>query len=334
MQDNTKRHIIIGICTCNRPMQLAACLTSLAGQKLPDSLRAHIHCEILVVDNAPGAAVATIVHERNAASPYPISLVNQPVRGISEARNTAVSYALSSHCHALLFLDDDEEAAPGWLEHILATWIRLNADIVAGPVIYPASPEVPEWFEQVAVFRPRHMRTGRKVTSVYTHNALIGSRVLRAMEPLFDTRFSFTGGEDTHFSHRLRQYPFTAYWCNEAVVKEYIAPERASLSWIMRRGFRTGTCWVESVRITCGLRRLHAYLFFVSSFLACQSLRMLARMIAAFATCSRPTLYSAYYYGAQALGVIMGMAGIRYEEYRVRNTEPKAVPEGARSCSL
>ena len=74
--------------------------------------------EIVVVDNDPLESARPLVEEKAAAAPVPIRYVAERRPGISRARNTAVANAAGQF---VVWLDDDEEATPGWLAALYST---------------------------------------------------------------------------------------------------------------------------------------------------------------------------------------------------------------------
>jgi GT2 family glycosyltransferase len=116
------------ICTVDRLTDLEACLKSL----LP--FRAAV-AEIIVVNNGPHLAVVEEVARRNGAT-----VVNEPQRGVSRARNTGIRAATGS---IMAFLDDDSVADPTWLPllidplcdpQVLAVSGSISAQTLADPV--------------------------------------------------------------------------------------------------------------------------------------------------------------------------------------------------------
>src|SRR5436190_17235112 len=86
--------------------------------------------EIAVVDNNPDGSAADTVAAIAAGSPVPIRYVAEPRPGISHARNTAIAAARGRY---LAFLDDDQEAEPGWLAAHHSALRRYDAEVVFGP---------------------------------------------------------------------------------------------------------------------------------------------------------------------------------------------------------
>jgi glycosyltransferase involved in cell wall biosynthesis len=140
-----------------------------------------------------------------------------------------------------LMIDDDEIAAPIWLDEMIGAARRDGADIVGGPVfpIFPA--DVKAAFRDHPVYWPVYSKSG-PVPMIYgTGNCLIARRVFEGLaNATFDPAFNFLGGGDTEFFTRCRKAGFKFYWRHEASIKEQVTPNRLALSWVMRRSVATG----------------------------------------------------------------------------------------------
>ncbi len=227
------RRISIAVITYNRPALLAALLASLQSQEVSegDEIR------IVVVDNAADGSARPVVERCRGR--FPIDYVIEPEPGIPFARQRSVEFCAGAD--ALVFVDDDEVAPPGWLERLLSTWRETDADVVTGPVRGLLPPEAPGWARVSDVYdsRGRH-QTGDRISRAYTNNTLVSQTVLDRVTPAFHPAFRYTGSSDLHFFLRVAAAGFVIIWDDEAVIEEVIPPERARLSWLVRRAFRSG----------------------------------------------------------------------------------------------
>jgi succinoglycan biosynthesis protein ExoM len=194
--------------------------------------------EVIVVDNDPSRS-ATCVCKR-AVLPRPVRYVAESRRGIVHARNRAIAEASGSEF--LAFLDDDEVPSEFWLDELLATQARFGADVVAGPTRPLYEPGLPEWIRRGSFFeRPSH-ETGTPLEFCASGNVLVRTKVFPRVGK-FDDNFQLTGGEDTQFFLRVRRAGYKIVWSNEAVVWETVPRDRATLNWIVRRGYQSGNSW-------------------------------------------------------------------------------------------
>jgi glycosyltransferase involved in cell wall biosynthesis len=118
--------VSIILCTNRLRPTLAQCL-----ERLTDQSRQYLNCEIILVLNGPEDAAFTQKVLR-----FPVRLLNEPRRGVSIARNHAISRAKGD---ILIFVDDDVLVSPGWLEEIITGFADPDVCCVTGRVI-PAGP--------------------------------------------------------------------------------------------------------------------------------------------------------------------------------------------------
>lgn len=128
------------VCTRDRPAQLSALLTSFCALAVPPGLA----WEIVLVDNgerAKASAVASVFSDR-----LPIRLVEEPVAGLSRARNTGVAHARGLY---IVWTDDDVLVDQQWLAGYVAAFRRHPAGVVFGGKIEPLlEAPTPAWFDE------------------------------------------------------------------------------------------------------------------------------------------------------------------------------------------
>src|SRR5262245_7274440 len=126
--------------TFNRRQSLARAIRSLCNQTLePGS------CEILIVDN--GGSDNTRGETESIVREMPhhrIRYLFEPEPGLLSGRHRG---ALESNGEILVFLDDDIEAAPGYLHAILDAFEDPAVQLVGGPNLPSYESEPPEWVE-------------------------------------------------------------------------------------------------------------------------------------------------------------------------------------------
>ena len=226
--------ISVCVATYRRPAGLARLLESLHRQKLPDG----VSVEIWVVDNDPTSP---------ATAPPGVGWLREPRRNIAHARNRALREARGEW---LAFIDDDEVADEGWLAACWTAAQRGNADGFFGPVIPIAERDLDSWIDLDAFFsRPRHP-TGTALgrAELRTSNAFLRRALLAGRD--FDPAFGRSGGSDTELFGRMLDSGARFVFCDEAVVREFVPPERRTLRWLSRRAFRGGavTTRIERAR--------------------------------------------------------------------------------------
>jgi succinoglycan biosynthesis protein ExoM len=304
------RRILVAALTCNRPAGLAALLDGFATLNLPTD-----PVEFLIVDNSADASARFLVTSRAARFPAPLLYRNEPERGLSQARNAALAYALE-RADLMAFVDDDEVPRPDWLLHHVKTIDQTGCEVSLGAVHARFAAEPGEWmirggFQEVrGLARHAPMRTGS------TSNVMFDLSPVRRIGLRFDTAFSLTGGEDTEFFDVLRHEGGRMLFTPEAVVTETIVPHRATLGWLMRRWRRTGATDAmirmkrragRGTRVIClagGIVRIA-----LGSVMALASLPLALSGRAEFSA-------KALRIAARGLGFAGGALGQTFEEYR------------------
>jgi succinoglycan biosynthesis protein ExoM len=228
--------VAICIGTYKRPELLRDLLLGISRQTFRKEPAPEI--EIIVVDNDPLRTAEPVC--ASAKLLWPLKYFVEQRRGITHVRNRAVQEA--GGVDFLAFIDDDEVPTPHWLDELLATQHRFAADVVVGPLYPQFAPGTPEWVESSRLFHRPAFSTGQSLEVCSAGNALVRREVFLRV-PAFDDRFNLSGGEDTHFFLRVRKAGYLMIWSQEAIVSEPIAPERANLPWLLRRGYQCGNTW-------------------------------------------------------------------------------------------
>lgn len=226
-------NVTVCIATFKRPQLLRALLESLRAQQLPPQ----VSVRIVVLDNDMLASAREVVEEFQRAAAPPIVYDIEPVQNIALARNRALRHAGGDF---VAFIDDDEQAAPDWLAHLLDAALRYNAEVVFGPVIPILPDDAPKWVRRGRFFERKRSPTGTRRRHGGTGNTLVSMNVLLSSGLTFDPAFGLTGGEDTHLFARLGAHGARMIWCEEALVSECVPPQRMTVSWLVRRAFRSG----------------------------------------------------------------------------------------------
>lgn len=224
--------VSIVIPTYRRPELLAATLASCRAQQGVEGERV----EIIVVDNDPAQSARAAVEAAAPAAAVALRYVAEARPGISHARNTGVAQAVGRY---IAFIDDDEEAAPGWLAAFLATIRGTGADLAVGPV-YPRFAAPADAYARQAYTRDAQVPTGTRLDrwSGIGNSLLDKERCFAGLPEPFDPRLGLSGGEDALFLHQLRRRGGTIAWCAEAAVRESIAADKLAPRYLLRREFR------------------------------------------------------------------------------------------------
>lgn len=303
-------HVAVAISTYRRPRGLAALLRSLWIQQMAPGLAASVR--VVVVDNDAAESARAVVDAAAAESPWPVEYAVEPERNISRARNRGVDAALAAGATHVAFIDDDEEAAPGWLAELLRVRAAYAADVVWGRVVATLPADAPRWIAQGGFFDRGRMPTGTPVPVAETANALVSAEVLRRLEGPFDPAFGVTGGGDSHFFLRAAASGARMVWADDAVVTEPVPPNRANARWILRRAFRVGNGGVFIERSTRpAVRWLPARVAKATGRVAVGAALLVAAPLR-----GRAAAVAALRSVASGVGAFSGLLGYRYVAYR------------------
>ena len=152
MASSERPHLIIGICTFRRPEMLRRCLASVLAQECPEGWKV----EIVVVDNDAQSDLAEMISRAFPDPKYPIRYFIEPRRGIPHARNAVCRHALSVKADLIAFIDDDEEADPGWLMAYARGVATYEAQAYTGPVRYIFPPGYEDWLANKGFAETKH----------------------------------------------------------------------------------------------------------------------------------------------------------------------------------
>lgn len=237
--------LTVAVLTFRRNTYLAELLPALMDQAA--GCAAVGRARVLVVDNDPAAGAASLVENaRRDAVPERLVYVHEPEPGIVAGRNRAL--AESSEEDLLVFIDDDELPADGWLDALVNTWRSTGCAAVTGPTppVFEVQPD--PWVRASGAFDSWDAPDGQAVRSADTGNLLLDLSVVRRLNLGFNPRYGLTGGEDSLFTRQLTLAGQVIRFSAAAVVTKRVPPARANRRWVLRRAYRSGSSWAR-VRI-------------------------------------------------------------------------------------
>ncbi len=237
--------IAIAICTCKRPLLLDRVLARLAELVPVDAPAPALFA--LVVDNAPEENVREVCERRAGALLFPLHYVQEPVRGISHARNRAVAEALTRKADFLAFLDDDDLPERDWLAQLVRTQRASDAALVFGYWRLPEDAALPGWMADVPFLRPPPFEARSRRYDfpnwAGTYNILIARSVLEALRAdghVFQPDDALLGCEDVDFIIRAVRRGFRTASSAEALIVRDWEPARMTMRGLLRRAYRGG----------------------------------------------------------------------------------------------
>jgi succinoglycan biosynthesis protein ExoM len=229
--------IAVCVCTFRNPTGLADLLDGLDRQQLQEIEDTDV--SIVVVDNDPNSSAVEVLSKYASQGRFGLFVKNQPIRGLSSARNTALDAAEVRSADVFSFLDDDEVPSSKWLQCLMEVFQDSTVTIAVGPVAPRFLSQPPEWVISGKFFEKR-CPASTEIHHGYTSNVMMRTDVLQQTGVRFNEALNSIGGEDVVFFSELRRRGFHVRCVPEAVVSETIPPGRATLSWMMRRWVRAG----------------------------------------------------------------------------------------------
>lgn len=224
---------VIAVCTFRRPLMLRRCLESIAAQDIPPGW----DVSVLVIDNDPQGHPDASLEQWLQSCPLRVEPMHEPERGIPFARNLACRRSVELGADWLAFIDDDEEALPGWLLAYAAAMERFEAEVYTGPVRY----EMPEHHAAYLANRGlQRCADGSRLPRAATSNVLMSTALLQPPWSMqFDTRMAFTGGSDSDFFTCCAFRGARIVCVSGALVSEPVMENRLTIRWRLSRQFRS-----------------------------------------------------------------------------------------------
>jgi glycosyltransferase involved in cell wall biosynthesis len=220
--------------TLGRPESLARALRSVFAQDRLDLIG-----EIVVVDNAPDASARETVEALRSASPVALIYLHAEPPGVATARNVGLGAITAPY---VAFLDDDEEATPGWIGALEAMHSATGADVTFGPVQGSAAEAAPwkrPYLERF--FSRRGPQASGLTDQVFGcgNSMMTRARALKGPAP-FSAAADHTGGEDDRLFAALRREGARFAWAADAVVVEHAPPNRMRAAYALARAVSYG----------------------------------------------------------------------------------------------
>jgi succinoglycan biosynthesis protein ExoM len=245
-----KIFISISIATYKRRELLKKLMESLTLQKTINE----ISFEVVVVDNDPQGSAEEVVRYYKNSRVLDVKYFIQPVKNISLTRNVGVQNANGEY---ILFIDDDEIASPDWIQSMVDTICKYNADAVFGRVLSYFEEGTPDWIKSNPLFNRQAPPTGTEASFTRSGNCIVKASLLKNIPGPFDPQYGTTGGEDTHLFERLRKHGAKFINCYEGYTSEYVPPQRATINYLLKRSFVKGNNYTRRELVLSGDKKIY-----------------------------------------------------------------------------
>jgi len=229
--------VMIGIATYKRPEGLTRILRSIEDLDCVDELT------VLVVDNCSEETIGRDSALRlQATYKHKLITVVEPLRGISNVRNTMIKTFMENDGYDYLaMIDDDQEVNIDWMTRLIETAQQYNADVVGSSVQARFDSVPPAWVLELDLFSRKSRKSGVVDIIHGTGGVLISKDVFRRLGvQYFDETFGLTGGGDKEFFYRLGKKGARFVFDSDAVCYEYYNADRLTHDWAQRRAERIG----------------------------------------------------------------------------------------------
>ena len=242
MQIEDKHHdmdwsdgITIIIPTYKRPKGLEVALNSLISEQVKSA-----KFEIIVSDNDPNGGAKTYVTTLSSKQKSPeIIYVHAKEPGVCNARNEAMAVARGRF---LVFVDDDMEATPGWVQKMVDLLIKYDAGIAFSDVTARMHDENdPKLRAMIPIFsRTMDRPEGLINKFLGMGGAALDTIRMTLPNPPFNPDLNDVGGEDDFLFHQLEDQGVKTAWSPDFTAFEIIPESRATSSYIWKRNFAFG----------------------------------------------------------------------------------------------
>lgn len=233
--------VLIAVCaiTRDRPVMFGRLVDALAHLETPEGVIVLYLC----VENGPTFAQTSLIADLADRTGRQVEGIAEPRLGIPFARNAALVRALALNATHLAFVDDDEVPPPDWLVWLWAGLQRSGVDLVSGPILPMAAPDMPVTARDTQMLdglcriaRNTHEKNRRLAEGgrgglipAATNNWLCRLDIVRRTDLRFREEIGLGGGSDVAFWHDLRAAGGTSDWIPDAVVAETLPAERLTL---------------------------------------------------------------------------------------------------------
>ncbi len=303
-----KDKIAIGLGTFQRPNMLADTLESLVKLKIPEGAEINL----ILADNDEACSAEEIFQSFKDRLPFAADYIVEPERGIVYFRNSVLKKAIDINADFVAFIDDDETVDPLWLDEMLKTLRKYNADVVDGAVDRILPEETPKWIRRGKFLDWHSFKTGTLRQSGSTSNILFKIKLVKDWGLRFHPALNFAGASDTFLFRQAYLKGAKIVWMDERYVQEHFPPSRVTRGWILRRAFRRTNSKFIRKRLEFGYPRAAITYFFNGIFQV-----VIGGLLSIISLPFGPMLrLHAQRIFVKGLGTFNGIFGKTYEEYR------------------
>ena len=225
--------IDICIATYQRPQLLDKLLASLINLETAGKFS----YAIIVSDNDIHRSSEPIIRKYSAKG-LKIIYDMEPEPNISLNRNRALSHATGDY---IAILDDDQYVESRWLISLYNTLVSFNADVVFGAVEPVFANNTSRLVRNSGAYGVSNFPEGfSKAMIFHTGNCCFRTELVANTKAYFDVKLGNLISEDAKFFGVLEKRGCKMVWSHQAICYEYVLPERAKMSWLLKRYYKIG----------------------------------------------------------------------------------------------
>lgn len=234
--------VTVAVSTHNRQDTIGDCLASLVAQNLPEDA-----FEVVVVDDGSTDRTVEIVGGFVGDGPPPVRLLRQPHRGLSVARNRAISEGRGD---LICFIDDDAVATTGWLAAMVGAADRHHStECFAGRLILRLEGRAPRTCDRESLGATLDHGTHEQTINRVKGSNMAIRRSAFERVGLFIPALVWRGDED-NWLYRLHELGGSALYVPEALVWHRRTASDLRLWNLLRTRFGWGVGQVQYKRET------------------------------------------------------------------------------------
>lgn len=291
--------ISIIICTRKKNKNLIKCLRSIKhfGLKYKFNL-------IIIENNLKKTLKKKDLKKLNLKNNFKIFYHIEKRIGIPFARNKGLKILKKIKSDFVCFFDDDCEISNNWLNEMIKTQKKYDADIVTGPQISKSKNILLKALER----KNKHLSV---VKWAATNNVFAKVKIILNAKLWFTQKLKNIGGSDQLFFLKLYNQGCKIIWNNKSKVFEQKNVERENFTWFVKRNIRYGT---SSIIIFQELYGKFGSIYFCILKSIYELLLSILFLITIFLN-PRLNFFKSFQYFLRSLSTFLGIFGLRYKEY-------------------
>src|SRR4051812_48978119 len=244
--------------TFRRPLLLAAALESIGASRGC----AAEDVEVIVVDNSPDLEARMVVTGFEARFPFVLHYAVEARPGVSNARNCGAALARG---RLLVFMDDDQQIDPSYLERAPRALAETKSDCIGGWLGYLGADVFPAWIRELTS-RMGTRDLGPEVRRIGEADPKLAGGNIAITKEAFTRIGGFRGDlaqiEDVDLQERLLAAGGAIFYDPALRQYHHLEPQRLKRSYYLARSFLAGrsecrtraVSWKSAPRI-CGVPR-------------------------------------------------------------------------------